>query len=120
MSGMYEGEIYSKRPLINMDTPLKEIPKDWLDHVEHRVMRGGFLPCWQDKYAVGANGYPQIKDPNTGIVTTVQRFVASIFWDFSPHLRVRMMCRNRSCVYPHHMYICEAGRDVPFLPTTPL
>lgn len=92
-----------RRPLINMLTQLENIPKEWLNHVEPRVVRGSFLPCWVWCGAVDQNGYPIMRV--AGKIVMVHRFVAKIFWDFPNDYYVRRKCSVNNCVNPNHLHI---------------
>ena len=101
--------IIRKRPLFNMKTSFENIPGEWLRHVEPKVMRGAWLPCWVWQGGTDRNGYPQmqVKNIETGKRETVMvhRFVAALFYDFDPCLTVRRTCGTINCVNPNHVEV---------------
>lgn len=97
-----------KRPLIDMDTRLRDIPIDWLRYVEPKIMRGPYLPCWIWTATLDSKGYPMMLDPYIkGKQVMVRRWVAGLFYDFDRSLYVPLRCTRRNCVNPNHMYISE-------------
>jgi len=97
-----------KRPLINMLTSLENIPKEWLNHVEPKVVRGAFLPCWIWAGAVDKNGYPIMRDGNTIIM--MHRYVAKLFYKVGKTDYVKRSCGINNCVNPNHVYVSKTQR----------
>jgi hypothetical protein len=105
------GTITVLRPLVTIDTPLREIPRIWLERVEPMVLRGSFLPCWVWIGMVHtAKGHGQICIPKSydrekkkARVVYAHRYVAKIFWDFPEDWFVAHICERNNCVNPAHL-----------------
>lgn len=93
------------RPLVNIEMKLRDIPRNWLIIIEPKIIRAGFEPCWIYTGGFVPNNRPIIRDPSNGKMTTVQRVVAKMFWDFPDELWVYLTCRRTDCVNPAHIWI---------------
>lgn len=92
-----------RRPLFNMITRLENIPKEWLNHIEPKIVRGPFLPCWVWTGALDRNGYPVMNVD--GAMVMVHRFVAKIFYIFPEEWFVTRSCNVQNCLNPNHIVI---------------
>lgn len=96
--------IIKKRPLFNLNTAFENVPKEWLNHIEPRVTRGPFLPCWVWHGSIDDNGYPRMRIDDNKVVK-VHRWVAGLFWDFPDDYYVKQTCGCRNCVNPTHLKV---------------
>jgi len=85
-----------------MSTTFENIPKEWLNVIEPKVMRGAFLPCWIWTGALDKNGYPIIY-LDRGKTIMAHRFVAKLFWRFPEDWYVSRSCGTQNCVNPNHL-----------------
>lgn len=92
-----------RRPLINLITQLGNVPKEWLNHIEPKIVRGPFLPCWVWSGALDRNGYPVMYVEGTQHMA--HRFVAKLFYDFPDIWYVTQSCNVRNCLNPGHLVI---------------
>lgn len=102
-----EADIVSLLPLFDITTSLKDIPREWLRHVEPYVNRGegmdGYGGCWL------WDG-PWDKARNKLLLFTggkryeVKRFVMKIFYDFPEDIYV-FPCKGvyGNCINPAHL-----------------
>ncbi len=99
--------ITKKRPLFNLRTSLDNIPKDWLRHVEPKVNRTTYPPCWLWEGSCDSRGYPVIIDTFKGARSEIKvhRYVAKMFYDFPKSVRVKRSCGNLQCVNPNHIKV---------------
>lgn len=96
------------RPLITLSTPLRDVPTEWLKHIEPHVIRGAFLPCWvMSKPLNPGSGLVHIRVD--GKYTTALRYIAKLFWEFPENYRVTTLCETVGCCNPAHLYIGKAG-----------
>jgi hypothetical protein len=93
-----------RRPIIDMDTRLRDMPLDWLRYVEPKIMRGPYLPCWIWTGSVDKNGYPFIRDPHLKKIVMCHIWVARMFYDFEGEYVTRT-CSRRNCVNPNHLLV---------------
>lgn len=94
------------RPVINMETRLRDIPDDWLKFVEPKIIRGSFLPCWVWTGRLDRNGYPVLRHPLYGHLMA-HRFVAGMFWQYPENWFVTRTCHRINCLNPGHL-VCQA------------
>lgn len=92
-----------RRPIFNMITRLENVPKEWLNHVEPKIMRGPFLPCWVWTGALDRNGYPVMQFEGQTIM--MHRFVAKIFYNFPDSWYVTRSCNVQNCLNPAHIVV---------------
>jgi hypothetical protein len=97
--------IHLIRPIIDMDTRLRDIPLDWLRYVEPKIMRGPYLPCWIWAAQLDPNGYPLLRDPHLKKVVMGHRWVARLFWSYPNEMYVTQTCPRRNCVNPGHLLV---------------
>lgn len=96
------------RPLFDETTPLRDIPRAWLQHIEPRVQRMGWEPhvMWVgdfDKngqtrmYAPGKKGRSRI---------SINKYVMSMFFNMPNDHRIlcRSACVQPGCVNPLHIW----------------
>ena len=102
-------EITLKHFIIDLDTPLNKIPRAWLQYIEPKVMRGGFLPCWVWTGKVHVHTGRGLFNYR-GKQVQAHRFVAQIFWDFPPEYWVKLTCTTLNCVNPAHLVIEPVDR----------
>lgn len=102
-------QIRKKRPLLTLDSKLRDIPAAMCRDVLPHVTWYGFEPCWIWFGSVARNGSPIIrrKNPTTGKVEqfSVRRLVASYFWEFGDDIFCRLSCENMNCVNPAHIVL---------------
>lgn len=107
-------QITKKRPLINLQTRLENIPTAWLQNIEPRVQRRGFEDrgCWIWTGTVNGHGYPQLgiydfeKDKRTTV--EARRAIAHMFYNFlDDEVYVRTRCGVRNCVNPNHIVVTK-------------
>ena len=98
--------IHLRRPLIDLETRLRDIPIDWLRYVEPKIMRGPYLPCWIWSGQLDRNGYPLMKDPHLGKMVMGHIWIARLFWQFDDEYVTRT-CPRRNCVNPGHLLVTE-------------
>lgn len=99
--------INKKRPLLNLATPLRDIPREWLQNIEPYVVREG--TCWYWRGAFFPDGYGSIMamNPKTGKRNgrRVVRVVAEMFYEGLQGQSVTLSCRRRACVNPAHIVV---------------
>lgn len=98
------------RPIMTLDTPLRDIPREWMLYVEPKILRAGYLPCWQWVGDFSQEGYPQAytgarRQPGDIKKTLMRRLVASMFWEFGRYQYVVSTCGNRACLNPEHLVV---------------
>lgn len=98
--------ITRKRAILTMDTRLAEIPPDWLKYIEHKIVRGSFLPCWIWQGTIDRNGYPFLRHPQFGQIGA-RKFVAKMFWEFPDNWYVTPTCHRINCLCPTHLVVQE-------------
>lgn len=105
--------IISRRPLIDLKTPLGDIPREWLASIEHRIKRSKDSECWLWTGCVDQDGEPilSFKNLETGARNTrrVKRVIAEIFWEILPRHDVVHQCGNLDCLNPAHFYVSMAN-----------
>lgn len=101
--------ITKKRPLLDLKTPLRLIPKQWLDIIEPRILRPSDTSCWLWDGATDRDGEPIISVVNAGTgkrsTRRVKRIVAELYWDMRKDHDVIHECGTKNCLAPFHFYI---------------
>lgn len=97
--------LIKRRPLINLLTQFGNVPKEWLNHIEPKIVRGPFLPCWVWSGALDRNGYPTFYVE--GDMVMAHRYVAKLFYIFPDEWYVTQSCNVRNCLNPTHIVIKE-------------
>ncbi len=97
--------IIIRRPIIDMETRLRDIPPDWLRYIEPRIIRGSFLPCWIWGGSTDRNGYPLMTCPYNHKTVMAKRWVARLFWDYPESAFVSDTCGHRNCLNPYHILV---------------
>lgn len=96
-----------KRPLIIMETKLKDIPEAWLRYVEPRIKREGM--CWLWQGATNDRGEPVIAYYNLKShrrnTRLVKWIIAELFWVMKRGMEVIHHCGTTICLNPSHFYI---------------
>lgn len=97
------------KSLIDEDTPLGEIPRDWLIHIEPKIVRGAFRPCWIWDGTLDGQGYPRKWETVRGKKKpiSVRHLIAKIFWSIKGEFYVKTACGVSTCVNPAHFIIKE-------------
>lgn len=102
--------ITKKRPLIELETALKNIPVQWLRYIEPRIVRQG--TCWLWQGACDDRGEPFLNFKNLGTgkrnTRRLKIIVAEMFWEMKRHYDVVHECGNMNCLNPAHFYISAA------------
>jgi hypothetical protein len=97
------------RPLLTLETKLRDIPSEWLLNVAPYVMLKGFQPCWIWAGPLTDKGYPVFRpvDPDTGKQRKVyvRPMIAKMFWEYQKGIHVHNVCNTLNCVNPSHMYL---------------
>ena len=101
------------RPLLTMETKLRDIPRIWMDHeLEHHIIRPADTTCWLWTGALDKDGSPikGIKNLDTGKRGTVRlkKVVARIFWSFPDHIDIIQKCGSTNCLNPSHFYLSRS------------
>jgi hypothetical protein len=93
------------RPLLELTTPLKDIPEWWLRIVEPKIERVDL--CWLWQGAHGTNGEPIINIKMHKGYKTVQlkKLVAQMFYELKPYYDIFHRCGNLSCLNPSHLEV---------------
>lgn len=95
------------KPLLDLRTPLRLIPRFWLEVVEPRIRRVG--SCWLWEGALDFEGEPvvTIKNLESGTRTTrrIKRIIAEHYWDLQDEHNVVHSCNNRNCLAPAHFFV---------------
>lgn len=100
--------VVKRRPLFNEHTPIGDVPIEWLQNVEPKIVRKGFKGCWLSYAFADKTGKPQImmRDRNGNRRRMfLARYVMSIFYDFPKEYYVRRTCVFPQCVNPNHLYL---------------
>lgn len=94
-----------RRPLLTLATPLKDIPKAWLDYIEPKIERVG--ECWLWRGAHDSEGEPVLNFFNAVTrhrnTRRVKRMVAEMFWVLLRRHDVIRQCGVLSCLNPSHL-----------------
>lgn len=101
--------IVKRRPLFDENSPLKNIPTEWLKYVEPKVSRPDDMQCWLWTGAV-TNNMPVMRfQDHRGKRqhSYIRRLVASMFFAFPPVARIRNSCGVDRCVRPSHIIVEE-------------
>lgn len=104
--------ITKKRPLLDLKTPLKLIPKGWLDVIEPHIIRPSDTSCWIWTGAVDRDGEPIIYVVNaatTGKRSTrrVKRIIGDMYWNIRGTQDIIHECGTKNCLAPFHFYVSE-------------
>ncbi len=101
--------VRKKRPLITLDSKLRDIPAAMARDILPHVTWYGFEPCWIWFGAVAHNGSPILRrtNPSTKKIEqhSVRRLVAGYFWEFGSDVYCRMTCDQVNCVNPNHIVL---------------
>jgi hypothetical protein len=93
------------RPLVDMDTRLRDIPADWLRYIEHNILRMG--EHWYWRGTIDKGRYPMLYHTETRKLLNAKRFIAKLFWDFPDKFYVvngpERTCCEDACVRPTHI-----------------
>jgi len=99
--------VNKKRPLLNLATPLRDIPREWLQYIEPHIKREGTCWYWQGSHF--PDGYAQmlVVNPKTGKKNgrRVVRIVAEMFYENLKDHRISLSCGRRSCLNPAHVVV---------------
>lgn len=98
------------RPIFDEETPLKDVPEWWRRHVEHKVIRGAFKPCWIWDGAVDNCGHPRryyTNEEGKRVVSNLRHEIVQLFWKIDGRFTVSNACQIRTCVNPAHLIIRE-------------
>ena len=102
--------VVKKRPLIDFDTKLCDIPRAWLEFIEPRIRREG--TCWLWTGSLDHDGHPSVslRVPGKTTRTTrrVARIVAEMFWDLRESNDVLHACPHLNCLNPNHFHVSAA------------
>ena len=97
------------RPLVTLRTPLKLLPRIWLELIEPKMQRTEESTCWFWNGALNDDGEPvlQIRKPGSRnrVPVLVKRIVAGLFWDLKNHWDVIHGCKSKNCLNPRHFYV---------------
>lgn len=103
------------RPLLDLRTPLRLIPKEWLDLIEPRIIRPDDSSCWLWTGAVDGEGEPIISTKNlvTGRRSTmrVKRIIARMFWTGTDEEPIYHACGTRNCLHPAHFIFGKVSKE---------
>ena len=118
MSANYARQL---RPVVTLQTPLGDVPEEWLRLIEPKISRYNFLKsedsvqCWIWTGTINENrhrsnsSYPVIwvwdGVENRDRRAKVQRFICQMFWDvavFDKDWQVHQFCGTSNCVNPSH------------------
>ncbi len=105
--------IRRRRPLFNEQTPLSDVPVEWLRYVEPKIARKGFKGCWIAYNNLDKRGIPMVakrRQDGTRYKLPLARYVMSIFYEFSEDYYVRRTCAYQQCVNPNHLYFSPHWR----------
>jgi len=101
--------VRKKRPLIDLDSKLRDIPAAMARDVLPHMTWYGFEPCWIWFGSVNQQGHPVIRRTrsDTGKVQqySVRRLVAGMFWEFGDDVYCKLSCENANCVNPNHIVL---------------
>lgn len=104
-----ELERSSKRPMITLETKMRDIPAPFAHDILPHLTFYGFEPCWIWMHTVDQKGYPvwRRKSAYTGKreSLSIRQQVARLFWHFASDGVVRMTCETVNCLNPAHMAI---------------
>lgn len=111
-------------PFFERDTPLSIVPREWVQHVEHKIARWRNFEvkgdCW---FWMGARDYAgeptrNLHKRDKGIHSTerLKLFVMRIFFNIDriKNPSATQLCGNKSCLNPRHLKICS--REYHFRP----
>ncbi len=100
--------VIKTRNLLNLQTPLSDIPRTWLTLIEPRIERDGL--CWLWNGALDATGRPivAVRLPSGKRSTArVTRIVAGMFYELKKHHEVVQKCGALNCLNPAHIYVSD-------------
>lgn len=101
---------YSKRPLINLDSKLRDMPAAFARDVLPHLTWYGFEPCWIWFGSVDFRGYPIMRRTRQDGSKKLEQFmmrrlVASMFWQFPDDAVIKLSCENINCLNPNHLVV---------------
>lgn len=98
--------ITNRKPVISLDSRLRDIPREWLTHFEPRVFRSQQHDCWLWMGAM-KGGLPLIKSWESGTTVSAPRLMMKMFFDFEDegHYVRRTGCPRVNCVNPAHYVV---------------
>ncbi len=101
--------IENVRPLIGLRSPLRVLPRTWLEMIEPKIRRPKDTPCWIWQGAINNDGEPvlMVRNPETGLrkSTLAKRLIAALFWDMKPYWEVIHACKVQNCLNPRHFLV---------------
>jgi hypothetical protein len=109
----HELPVRIKRPLVTLDTKLRDFPPQFIRDVAPNIAFFGFEPCWIWTGSVDKKGYPrrQWRDMDGRPQSVyIRPYVAKMFWDYPYEGSVKLACPNLNCVNPAHMVIYRNKR----------
>lgn len=102
---------HSRRPMLTLNSKMRDIPPLFAHDVMPQLTFWGFEPCWIWMGPIDQYGYPMLrrKDPATGRrgYIAMRQYVSRMFWDFAADGVVRLTCPNINCLNPAHMVMCR-------------
>ena len=103
-------ELVMRRALIDRDTSLKELPREFLDNLAWRIRFEGWGDCWMWTGSVNGNGRPMIFVDRK--MQSAQRYLMHLFYEFGPDWYVMPkldVCKHQNCMFPRHLVITNEG-----------
>lgn len=99
-----------RKPVINLDSRLRDIPKDWLMYFEPYIYRCSDHSCWLWlRQMIG--GLPVMRCPSTGRKNvSAPRVMMRLFFDFDDTYyvrRVKSKCPRKNCMNPNHYIVSD-------------
>jgi hypothetical protein len=101
-------EIVRKRSILQLRTPFGEVPKEWLDIIEPKIVRPDDTTCWLWNGSTDERGEPRYSIQNQyghWTTRTCKSLIAGIFWILPQVCSVFRSCKSVNCLNPNHFIV---------------
>jgi hypothetical protein len=108
--------VTKKRALITVNTPLCDVPREWIKLIEPKIIRPTDSACWLWTGATDKDGEPVFtltvildsREGKTRKLLRAKRVIADMFWQIARHIEIVHECGTLNCLNPSHFYLSAA------------
>jgi hypothetical protein len=96
--------------MLQLRTPLGEVPKEWLDIIEPKIARPDDTTCWLWLGSCDERGEPRYSVQNRDghwTTRTCKSLIAELFWVLPKIVSVFRSCTNTNCLNPNHFIVTD-------------